>query len=56
MIKGVINFEEMTTIDYNKGEYYVETYEADDLNRDLHNYIKGKLISRIGSSKKFKEN
>lgn len=55
MIKGVINFEEMTTIDYNKGEYYVETYEADDTPiRDLHNYIKGKLISRIGSSKEFK--
>ena len=37
---------------YKDQQYYVDTYESEDVPiRDLHNYIKGKLISRVGSSR-----
>jgi hypothetical protein len=56
MIKGVVDFKELqsqvSTADAEQSqEYYVDTYEAEDTPiRDLHNYIKSKLIARIGSS------
>ena len=51
MIQGVVNFEELQQVVPKSQEYYVNTYESDDSPiRDLHNYIKGKLISRVGSS------
>ena len=55
MIKGVIDFEEVSKVVNDSQEYYVDTYESEDTPiRDLHNYIKSKLISRIGSSTDFK--
>ena len=55
MIKGVVNFEELKEALPQSQEYYVDTYASEDSPiRDLHNYIKGKLISRIGSSPQFK--
>jgi hypothetical protein len=51
MIKGVIDFDEVKDSISDSQEYYVDTYESEDTPiRDLHNYIKSKLISRIGSS------
>jgi hypothetical protein len=55
MIKGVIDLEEVSKVVNDSQEYYVDTYESEDTPiRDLHNYIKSKLISRIGSSPYFK--
>uniref|UniRef100_A0A6C0CG36 mRNA (guanine-N(7))-methyltransferase n=1 Tax=viral metagenome TaxID=1070528 RepID=A0A6C0CG36_9ZZZZ len=55
MIKGVIDFDEVSKEANDSQEYYVDTYESEDTPiRDLHNYIKSKLISRIGSSTEFK--
>ena len=55
MIKGVIDFDEVSKEVNESQEYYVDTYESEDTAiRDLHNYIKSKLISRIGSSSEFK--
>ena len=55
MIKGVVNFEELKQELPQSQEYYVDTYDSEDSPiRDLHNYIKGKLISRVGSSPQFK--
>ena len=55
MIKGVINFEELEGSLPQSQDYYVDSYDTEDSPiRDLHNYIKGKLISRIGSSPQFK--
>jgi len=51
MIKGSINFDELENEDETTDKYYVDTKFAEDQPiRDLHNYIKSKLISRIGSS------
>lgn len=51
MIQGVVNFEELKQIEPKSQEYYVNTYETEDTPiRDLHNYIKSKLISRVGSA------
>ena len=56
MIKGVIDFDEVYKHVSDSQEYYVDTYESEDTPiRDLHNYIKSKLISRIGSSNGFKD-
>ena len=51
MIKGVVDFDSMSQELPKSEEYYVDTYNSDDSPiRHLHNYIKSKLISRIGSS------
>lgn len=50
MIKGSINFNELEE-EILSDMYYVDTKFAEDKPiRDLHNYIKSKLISRVGSS------
>ena len=55
MIKGVIDFDEVSKQVSDSQEYYVDSYESEDTPiRDLHNYIKSKLIARIGSSPDFK--
>jgi len=51
MIKGSINFDELEGAVETTDKYYVDTKFAEDQPiRDLHNYIKSKLISRVGSS------
>jgi len=51
MIKGSINFDELKDDVETTDKYYVDTkFAEDEPIRDLHNYIKSKLISRIGSS------
>ena len=50
MIKGSINFNELEK-EILSDLYYVDTKFAEDKPiRDLHNYIKSKLISRVGST------
>lgn len=50
MIKGVVDFSQMEKA-LPSEQYYVDTYQSEDTPiRHLHNYIKSKLISRIGSS------
>ena len=54
MIRGDINFNEVE-YEVESDMYYIDTkYAEDGPIRSLHNYIKSKLISRIGSSSKFK--
>jgi hypothetical protein len=54
MIRGDINFDEIREIP-DSDMYYVDTKFAEDKPiRALHNYIKSKLISRVGSSNDFK--
>jgi len=51
MIKGVVDFENLSTVVPESQQYYVDTTITEDTPiRDLHNYIKSKLIARIGSS------
>ena len=51
MIQGNLNLKDYETVVPTSQEYYVETSGSNDKPiRDLHNYIKSKLISRIGSS------
>ena len=53
MITGSINFDELELI--NTDKYYVDPKLCEDTPiRDLHNYIKSKLISRVCSSSDFK--
>jgi len=55
MIRGDINFDEIEQ-ESESDMYYVDTKFAEDTPiRALHNYIKSKLISRIGSSTEFKK-
>ena len=54
MIKGDIHFDEIPTIAINDN-YYIDSKLCEDTPiRDLHNYIKSKLISRVCSSTDFK--
>jgi len=54
MITGSINFDEIELV--NSDKYYVDSKLCEDTPiRDLHNYIKSKLISRVCSSPDFKE-
>jgi hypothetical protein len=54
MITGTINFDELELV--NSDKYYVDSKLCEDTPiRDLHNYIKSKLISRVCSSTDFKE-
>ena len=57
MITGTINFDEITNKVVLSDKYYVDSKLCEDTPiRDLHNYIKSKLISRICSSSDFKDN
>lgn len=50
MIQGAVEYENLPTLS-STNKYYVDTKFAEDTPiRALHNYIKSKLISRIGSS------
>ena len=54
MITGSIHFDELEFV--NSDKYYVDSKLCEDTPiRDLHNYIKSKLISRVCSSPDFKE-
>ena len=54
MITGNIHFDKLELV--NSDKYYVNSKLCEDTPiRDLHNYIKSKLISRICSSPDFKE-
>ena len=54
MITGSINFDDLKLV--NSDKYYVDSKLCEDTPiRDLHNYIKSKLISRVCSSPDFKE-
>ena len=51
MIRGNLDFDELT-VDTTNDMYYVDTKFAEDKPiRSFHNYIKSKLISRVGSSR-----
>ena len=55
MICGTINFDEIGEV-VETDKYYVDSKLCEDTPiRDLHNYIKSKLISRICSSSDFKD-
>jgi hypothetical protein len=55
MIRGDVDFDELTK-DVLTDRYYIDTKFAEDSPiRSLHNYIKSKLISRVGSSSVFKK-
>ena len=55
MITGTINFDEIQKEVIKSDKYYVDSKLCEDTPiRDLHNYIKSKLISRICSSSDFK--
>jgi len=56
MITGTINFTDIEKV-VTDDKYYVDSKLCEDTPiRDLHNYIKSKLISRICSSSEFKHN
>ena len=55
MIRGDIQFDQFSKQESSQDKYYVDTKLAEDTPiRSLHNYIKSKLISRVGSSHDYK--